>query len=111
MKSTGQNFLDVGKCEGLCAQRSSFNQSCGGKGECCCGPKGEEYLERVLIDCSPSNYTKPWSLMEVYRVKECGCSACIEQETVITGGIISFYFYSDRFKFPKYPYRLILLNV
>ena len=88
----------MGKCDGLCTQRSSFNQSCGGKEECCCGPKGDEYLERVLIDCSTPNHPQPWSLMEVYRVKECGCSACVEQESVITGGIFFLVAIDSSFK-------------
>ena len=94
VQKTGQNFLDVGKCsDGPCPQSSSFNQSCGrGKEYCCCGPKGDEYLEGVLIECSTSYDPQPVSLMEVYRVKECACFVCTETEGVIKGES-SFFFH------------------
>ena len=69
-----------------------------GKEYCCCGPKGDEYLEGVLIECSTSYDPQPVSLMEVYRVKECACSVCTETESVIKGE--SRFFFSFLWRDP-----------
>lgn len=91
VKSTGENVLDVGQCsDEPCSQRSSFNQSCGGKDDCCCGPKPIEYQEKVMISCYVmfGDYRYSWDAVELYRVKECGCGSCLKQNTVIEGQVI-----------------------
>ena len=88
VKSTEENVLDVGQCsDEPCSQRSSFNQSCGGKDDCCCGPKPIEYQEKVMISCYVmfGDYRYSWDAVELYRVKECGCGSCLKQNTVIEG--------------------------
>ena len=85
VQSTGQKVLDVGKCsDGPCSPSLSFNHSCGGDEDCCCGPKGGDYLEAVTIGCAerPPLVNR---LMEFYRIRECGCSPCLKRKTVIEG--------------------------
>ena len=86
VKSTGENVLDVGQCsDEPCSKRSSFNQSCGGEEDCCCGPKPIEYQEKVMITCGVTLQYYSWDAAELYRVKECGCGSCLKQKTVIEG--------------------------
>lgn len=93
VQSTGENFLDIGKCsDGPCLGSSSFNQSCpGNKEDCCCGPKGDEYQERVVISCRYESDT-----FELSRVTECGCSTCSRQKSFMKG--------NSRFNQFKNPY-------
>ena len=80
-RRTGKNALDVGQCSGEpCSQSSSLSQTCTGKEDCCCGPRGKEYQDRVFITCGGSH-----SEMIFYRIKECTCSVCVNRETVIKG--------------------------
>ena len=88
-KSTGKNTLDVGRCsEEPCSQSTSFSQSCGRKEDCCCGPRGEDYREAVEIDCGGSSGHNMGGVF--YRIKECGCSTCVKQETVLQGNMLLF---------------------
>lgn len=76
-----KNTVDIGQCsDEPCSQNSSLSQTCTAKEDCCCGPRGKEYQERVYIFCGDS-----YSDMVFYRIKECGCSACVKRETVIKG--------------------------
>lgn len=79
--NSDKNTLDIGQCsDESCSQNSSISQTCTAKEDCCCGPRGKEYQERVYIFCGQS-----YSDMVFYRIKECGCSACVKRETVIKG--------------------------
>ena len=82
VKDTGENTLDIGQCsDDPCSRSSSFNQTCGGKEDCCCGPrKGAEYQERILLSCVDGS-----SEIAFHRVKECRCTTCVLKTTILKG--------------------------
>ena len=92
---TGKDTLDIGQCsDEPCSQSSSLSQTCTGNEDCCCGPRGKDYQEKLLITCG---YGDSATEMTFYRVKECGCSSYVKRETVIKGEQIAITFNANVF--------------